>query len=155
LVRAATRRAPMPRGAPLILSSDIAILFSRMKTVVSLLCLLALQCAAFAKEFKLYATLLEDIPVELADGAKWMMDKGDVFPVVMYKEMQRKIVLQLAGTNFWTDTKRVRILRDDEVAAGLANYRKNVNAYLESKSKAIKSNLEVPPKTEASTLTTE
>ena len=122
-----------------------------MKKVVTFLCLLTLPMAAPAKEFKLYAMLLEETPVELADGAKWLMDKGDVFPVVMYKEMQTKIVLQLAGTNFWTDTKRVRILKSDEVAAGLANYRKNVQAYLESKSKAMKSGIEIPEKAGAAT----
>jgi hypothetical protein len=56
--------------------------------------------------------------------------------------MQTKIVLQLAGTQFWTDTKRVRILRDDEVANGLATYRKTVQAYLDSKAKRLKADLE-------------
>ena len=113
-----------------------------MKTVLAFVASLAVIAAASGKEFKLYAILLENTPVELADGAKWMMDKGDVFPVVMYKEMQTKIVLQLAGTTFRTDTKRVRILADQEVAAGLVNYRKNVQAYLESKAKRMKSELE-------------
>lgn len=113
-----------------------------MKTVVALLSLLIVGLGAQAKEFKLYATLLEDMPVQLGDGAKWMMEKGDVFPVVMYKEMQTKIVLQLAGTQFWTDSKRVRILRDDEVATGLATYRKTVQAYLDSKAKRLKADLE-------------
>jgi hypothetical protein len=113
-----------------------------MKTVVALLSLVIVLLGAQAKEFKLYATLLEDMPVQLGDGAKWMMEKGDVFPVVMYKEMQTKIVLQLAGTHFWTDSKRVRILREDEVASGLASYRKTVQAYLDSKAKRLKADLE-------------
>ncbi len=62
------------------------------------------------------------------------MDKGDVFPILMYKEMRTKVVLQLAGTSFWADTSRIRILKDNEVAAGLVNYRKNVQAYLDSNS---------------------
>src|SRR5258705_10564523 len=105
-----------------------------MKKVVTFLCLLTLPMAAPAKEFKLYAMLLEETPVELADGAKWLMDKGDVFPGGMYKEMQTRIVLQLAGTNFWTDTKRVRILKTAEASACLANYRKNCQPTLDGQS---------------------
>jgi hypothetical protein len=106
-----------------------------MKGFLHLVLLLA-ACAvpANAREFKLYAVLLQDLPVELSDGARWMMDKGDVFPVLMYKESQTKIVLQLAGANFMTETKRVRILEESEVAPGLVNYRKNVETYLKSKS---------------------
>ena len=106
-----------------------------MKGFLHLVLLLA-ACAvpASAREFKLYAALLQDMPVELSDGARWMMDKGDVFPVLMYKESQTKIILQLAGANFMTETKRVRILEESEVASGLANYRKNVETYLKTKS---------------------
>ena len=113
-----------------------------MKTVLAFLVLLSAVPAAIGKEFKLYAILLENAPVELADGAKWMMDKGDVFPVMMYKEMQTKIVLQLASTSFRIETRRVRILADHEVAEGLVNYRKNVQAYLDSKAKRLKSELQ-------------
>ncbi len=112
--------------------------------------LLLIASAASAKEFKLYAVLLEDMPAELADGSKWQMDKGDVFPVLMYKEMQTKIVLQLAGTNFWTDTKRVRILKDSEVAAAIDRYRKNVEAYLKTDSEKQKKQLRAArPKSES------
>jgi hypothetical protein len=106
-----------------------------MKGFLHLVLLLA-ACAvpASAREFKLYAALLQDMPVELSDGARWMMDKGDVFPVLMYKESQTKIILQLAGANFMTETKRVRILEESEVATGLVNYRKNVETYLKTKS---------------------
>lgn len=115
-----------------------------MKVVLALLLTIALSLPGAAKEFKLYAMLLENTPVELTDGAQWMMDKGDVFPVVMYKEMQTKIVLQLAGTSFRLDTNRVRILQPKEVAAGLVSYRKNVNSYVESKSKQMKTELKQP-----------
>src|SRR5580765_8846455 len=110
-----------------------------MKVFLRLVLMLAV-CAvsATAKEFKLYAILVEDLPVELSDGARWMMDKGDVFPVFMYKESQTKIILQLAGANFMTETKRVRILEDDEIQAGLVNYRKNVETYLKSKSEKLR-----------------
>jgi hypothetical protein len=92
----------------------------------------ALAFTAGAAEYKLYAALNQDTPVELSDGAKWMMDKGDVFPVLMFKESQTKVVLQLAGANFLIDTKLVRILEPREVPAGLAVYRKNVETYLKS-----------------------
>ncbi len=97
-------------------------------------CLLALSSAASAKEFKLYAMLLDDTPADLADGSKWQMDKGDVFPVLMFKEMQTKVVLQLAGTSFWTEASRVRILKESEVPGALGSYRKNLEAYLNSNS---------------------
>ena len=122
-----------------------------MKTVLFTLCFLATIAAPMhAKEFKLYAILLEETQVELEDGARWLMEKGDVFPVVMYKDMRKNIVLQLAGTQFRTETKRVRILEPDEVAQGLENYRKNVQAYLDSKAKRLKSNLEAPAAIEPS-----
>ena len=108
-----------------------------MKALLSFACSLTFAFPAFAsprKQFKLYAEFLQDTPVELSDGAKWMMDKGDVFPVLMYKEMQAKIVLQLAGATFWTETVRVRILEENEVATGLIRYRKNVGTYLSGKS---------------------
>ena len=103
-----------------------------MKGLLRIFLAVALAITAHAREYKLYAVLNEDIPVELSDGAKWMMDKDDVFPVLMYKDSQTKIVLQIAGANFITDTKRVRILEPREVPAGLVIYRKNVEAYVKS-----------------------
>ena len=113
-----------------------------MKGFLRLLCLLTIALPANAREFKLYAALLEETPVELSDGAKWMMDKGDVFPVLMYKDSQTKIVLQLAGANFMLDTKRTRILKDDEVPAGLIVYRKNVETYIKTKADKWRANVE-------------
>jgi hypothetical protein len=122
-----------------------------MKTVLLLLSLVTVFAPQIhAKEFKLYAILLEETQVELDDGAKWLMDKGDVFPVVMYKDLRKNIVLQLAGTQFRTETKRVRILEPGEVAQGLENYRKNVQAYLDSKAKRLKSELQPRPGAEPS-----
>ena len=108
-----------------------------MKALLTFVCSLTFVFPAISsprKPFKLYAEFLQDTPVELSDRAKWMMDKGDVFPVLMYKEMQTKIVLQLAGATFWTETARVRILEENEVPAGLIRYRKNVETYLHGKS---------------------
>ena len=104
-----------------------------MKGLLRILLPVLLALPAGAREYKLYAALLEDRPVELSDGAKWMMDKGDVFPVLMFKDSQTKVVLQLAGANFLTDTRRVRILENSEVPAGLLVYRKTVEVYLKTK----------------------
>ena len=93
----------------------------------------AFALAAPAREYKLYAALTEDMPVELSDGAKWMMDKDDVFPVLMFKDSQTKVVLALAGATFVTDTSRIHILEQREVPAGLLIYRKNVESYLKTK----------------------
>jgi hypothetical protein len=113
-----------------------------MKFVFALTWLLALAPAASAREFKLYAILLEDTKVELSDGAVWVMDKGDVFPVEAYKNLQKNIVLRLAGATFVTETSGTRILKPEEVAAGLEIYRKNVRAYLDSTSKKIQQHLQ-------------
>lgn len=112
-----------------------------MRTLSLLIPLLAIACAARAYEYKLYATFVEDTRVELSDGAVWMMDKGDVFPVEAYKNMQKNIVLRLAGATFMTDTPRVRILKPEEVPAGLEKYRANVRSYLDSTSKKIQDKL--------------
>lgn len=107
--------------------------------IAILLGILLLMCApgrAQGKRLLLFAVLTRDSPVELADGAKWMMDKGDAFPVVMFKEQQTKVVLQLAGTSFLIDAANVRVLEEKEVTEEvLMAYRRNVASYLEGKSK--------------------
>ncbi len=104
-----------------------------MRLLLCLLSILALGLSAPAKEFKLYAAFNEDTEVDMANGSKWVMDKGEVFPVLMYKEMQTKIVLELADTTFRTDTPKVRLLKNDELGAGLAKYQKSVDNYLRTK----------------------
>ena len=108
----------------------------------ALILLLTTACGLAARDYKLYCVLLEDTRVELSDGAVWMMDKGDVFPIVSYKDQQKNVVLQLAGANFMTETLKIRVLTPEEVPAGLEVYRKNVRAYLESTSKKIQQRLE-------------
>jgi hypothetical protein len=104
-----------------------------MRTVLLSTLALFAAVAAPAKEFKLYAQFTADTRVQLSDGAMWMMDKGDVFPVLAYKDMQKNVILQLGETTFKTETVRIRILKADEVAAGLEAYQKNVRAYQDSK----------------------
>jgi hypothetical protein len=102
---------------------------------------LVVAALAQAGDFKLYATFNEDTKVELSDGAVWMMDKGDVFPVEAYKNMQKNIVLRLGGATFVTETAHIRILKPEEVAAGIETYRKNVRSYLDTTSKKIEDRL--------------
>ncbi len=107
-----------------------------------LLSVCALAPAQEKKRFVLYATLLEDTPVQLADGSKWHMDKGDTFPVVMFKEQQTKVILQLAGTSFLIGANLVKVLEEKDLTeAQLATYRSNVNNYLESRSEKMKTEL--------------
>ena len=108
--------------------------------LLTLLLMPALGVAA--RDFKLYVILNEDTKVELSDGAVWMMDKGDVFPLESYKNQQKDIVLRLAGATFMTETARTRVLTPAEVPAGVEVYRRNVRAYLESTSKKILSGLQ-------------
>ena len=112
---------------------------ARVKFLCLLLAVLAFvptpAQSAEKKHFVLYGMLLDTLPVDLADGAQWMMDKGDTFPVVMYKDQQTKIVLQLAGTSFIIDAKHVRVFEDkDLTAAALASYRRNVQTYIDTRS---------------------
>lgn len=115
-----------------------------------LIFLLLLACAsAFApaqekekKRFVLYGILLEGIPVTLADGSRWEMDKGDTFPVVMYKEQRTKLILQLAGTSFLVNAEKVKVIEEKELTeALLATYRSNVANYLESRAKKMRAEM--------------
>jgi hypothetical protein len=111
-----------------------------MKSLALFLITVALLTTARAepsekKRFVLYATLLQETPVDLADGAQWLMDRGDTFPVVMFKEQQTKALLQLAGTTFLVDVKRLKIIQEKDLTAGqLASYRHNVQTYIDTRS---------------------
>lgn len=108
--------------------------FLSLFLVVLVLALVPAQSAE-KKRFSLYATLLDGIPVDLADGAQWMMDKGDTFPVIMFKDSQTKVILQLAGTSFLVETKHVKIIEEKNLTAGaLASYRRNVQTYINTRS---------------------
>ena len=117
---------------------------------VKFLCILAFTLLASLpaadaqgkKRYILYATLNEDTPVELSDGANWMMDKGDSFPLLMFKDQQTTVVLQLAGTTFRVVAKGVRIAEAKDVTPEMvANYRQNVRTYIDSKSEKIQKEL--------------
>ena len=106
--------------------------------------------AATKKRYILYATFLSDTPVELSDGARWMMDRGDSFPIAMFKEQQTVVVLQFAGTQFSTEASRVKVTPGDQVTPEMvANYRRNVQGYVDGKSEKILAELKPVRKAEA------
>ncbi len=94
------------------------------------------------KHYTLYVQLIAPTEVELSTGARWMMDKGDCFPVYMFKEQQTKVIVKLASATFMLDTKKVRILNASEQAMALASYRKDVEEFLKTQSDAWKKQAE-------------
>jgi hypothetical protein len=82
------------------------------------------------KPFELYAQFLEDTRVELSDGAIWMMDKGDCFPIYMFKDHQTKVILKIASTTFQVDATKVKVLPESQNETALVSYRKNLAQYL-------------------------
>lgn len=112
-----------------------------------LACVPASAHCAEKKRYVLYGMLLDTLPVDLADGAQWMMDKGDTFPVIMFKEQQTKVMLQLAGTSFLIETKHVKIIEEKDLTAGeLASYRRNVQTYIDTRSEQWKKRATTPAK---------
>jgi hypothetical protein len=115
-----------------------ALVKSLLLILVACSLVLAPAAAAEKKRYILYATVIADTPVDLEDGSRWMMDKGDSFPLLMFKEQQTKVVLQLAGTSFWIDADRVRILDQKQVTDEvIASYRRNVQTYIDGTSEKI------------------
>ncbi len=111
-----------------------------------LACVSAPARTAQKKRFALYGMLLETLPVDLADGAQWMMDKGDTFPVIMFKEQQTKVMLQLAGTSFIVEAKHVKVIEEKDLKTGeLASYRRNVQTYIDTRSDQWKKRANSPP----------
>ncbi|MEA3211771.1 MAG: hypothetical protein QOE70_4828 [Chthoniobacter sp.] len=125
-------------GAALIFSRAVPNVPPVKYSALILALLFSALAPAYAegKKVVLFAMLLEETPVQLADGAKWLMDKGDAFPVLQFKDQQTVLVLQLAGTQFLVPAKNVRVLEEDEVTDEvMAAYRRNVVNYLEGKVK--------------------
>jgi hypothetical protein len=102
-----------------------------MKALVVLFLMVAAALPAAAGErVILYAALTEATVVDLSNGEKWRMDKGDCFPVVAYKESHTKVVLQLAGSQFIMPADKTRVVPDKELSAAMEKYRANVNTYI-------------------------
>lgn len=115
-----------------------------MKFLIPLLCLLALvvsPASAQTKEKKpyvVYAEFAADTPVDLSDGSKWIMDKGDCFPVHMFKDGQTTVVLKLADATFMTQAYNVRILKAYEEKRAAESYRKMLDTYLKAQAENFK-----------------
>lgn len=102
-----------------------------MKVAVALLLFVAaLLPGKAAERVLLYAMLVENTTVDLTDGSKWLMDKGDCFPVVAYTQGHTMVILQLASTSFLVPEKKTRIVPEKDLPAAIANYRGNVNTYI-------------------------
>jgi hypothetical protein len=86
-----------------------------------------------ARPFVVYAQFIVDTKVQLDDGSEWAMDKGDCFPIDMFKEHQTKVILKLGGSTFITDANRVRVMKDSEEAAALKSYRVTLDNYVKVK----------------------
>lgn len=123
-----------------------------MKVLLSLLLLLFAALSGQAGERVLiYARLTDGLLVDLSDGSKWKMDKGDCFPVIAYKEAHTKLILQLAGAQFMVPAAKTQIVAEKDSADATAKYRANVNTYLNGyanrwKSEAAESKAPAEPK---------
>jgi hypothetical protein len=109
-----------------------------VKRLIFLILVLVLGCCAARaagkekKHYVLYAMFLANTRVQLAEGSEWIMDKGDTFPLMMYKEHGTKVVLQLSGTSFVTSTANVQVIEEKEVTPEqLATYKVNVEHFLD------------------------
>jgi hypothetical protein len=86
------------------------------------------------KRFVLYATLIEDVPVQLSDGSRWNMDKGDTFPLTMYKEQGTKMILQLASATFMVNSAQAKAIEEKDLTElQLQSYRNIVQNFLDSR----------------------
>ena len=118
-----------------------------MKALIALFFLvLCTTQAGAAERVTLYARLTEDLAVELTDGSKWAMEKGDCFPVVAYKESHTKLILRLASTNFVVSSQHAAIVSDKDTPAAVERYRGTLQVYIEGFSARWKARAEAAAK---------
>jgi len=118
-----------------------------MKALIAILLLAFCTVQSQAGErVVLYARLLADLNVELTDGSKWAMEKGDCFPVVAYKESHTKLILRLASTNFVVAGEHAAIVEEKETPAAVERYRATLQAYINGFSARWKANAEAATK---------
>jgi hypothetical protein len=118
-----------------------------MKALIAILVFALCSVQAFAAErVVLYAKLLQDLTVELTDGSKWAMEKGDCFPVVAYKESHTKLILRLASTSFVVAGDHAAIVSDKETPAAIARYRSTLQTYIDGFSARWKARAEAAAK---------
>ena len=112
-----------------------------MKGLLPLVALLALivaflQPTAVAQEKKAYvryAEFIVDTEVELSDGSVWRMDKGDCFPIHMFKDQQTRVILKLDTANFSAPMYSVQMVPEREQKRAEAAYQKMLQTYRESR----------------------
>lgn len=103
-----------------------------MKALIAILLLALCTAQLIAGErVVLYARLLHDLAVELTDGSKWAMEKGDCFPIVAYKESHTKLILRLASTNFVVAGDHAAVVSEKETPAAIERYRGTLQTYIE------------------------
>ncbi len=118
-----------------------------MKALIAILLLAFCTVPSPASErVVLYARLLEDLTVELTDGSKWQMEKGDCFPVVAYKESHTKLILRLASTNFVVAAEHAAIIAEKETPVAVERYRATLQTYINGFSARWKANAEAATK---------
>jgi hypothetical protein len=95
------------------------------------------------QHYTLYAQVMGNVEVRLANGMPWLVKKHDVFPVMMFKEQQTIAVLQLAGTTFRlsTDPWLKMIESKDLTEEQVANYRATVQVFLDKVADDARANL--------------
>jgi ferric-dicitrate binding protein FerR (iron transport regulator) len=124
----------------------------RMKFVAFLLLAMAMACATMnaapneKKPFVKYAELIDTNQVELSDGSVWIMDKGDCFPIHMFKDRRTVVILKIATATFMVPAYQIREMRNDEQAKAEANYQRNVDNYWKAVAKRDKTNEAAAPK---------
>ena len=118
-----------------------------MKALLATLLLAVCTVQAMAGEHVvLYARLLMDLDVELTDGSRWQMDKGDCFPVVAYKESHTKLILRLASTNFVVAGDHAAVVSEKETPAAIERYRRTLQTYIDGFSARWKAKAEAAAK---------
>ena len=118
-----------------------------MKTVIAILLFALCGAHAFAADrVVLYAKLLQDLTVELTDGSKWAMEKGDCFPVIAYKESHTKLILRLASTSFVVAGDHAAVVSDKETPAAIERYRTTLQTYIDGFSARWKAKAEAAAK---------
>lgn len=113
-----------------------------MSKSLPILCLLLALCSlratpidqGNARPYIAFAQFLQDTTVDLTDGSKWAMDAGDCFPIYMFKNQQKNVVLQLGSATFTTEASRVKVLKEADAVKAQASYRKNLEVFLNGKS---------------------
>lgn len=109
-----------------------------MKTFLLFLLVLAACCfgqTSGGRPYVRYAQFKEGTEVEASDGSRWAMDAGDCFPIYMFKDQQKRVVLQLGSVTFGTDTVRVQVLPESEEARARASYERTLANFTASQAR--------------------